>query len=249
MMGLAAIGKLSLKTARPWGLALRGVFGTLAIALYFYAITHGQLSTGTLLSYTYVIFATIFSAFWLREWPRTEAIGALLVALVGSVILIRPDFRHVSAGDMAGLGSGIIGGLAITTMRDLRRTEPAPLIFLWLCGCGAATTGLALLLASGGYFHLDAPRAPQNAAWLLLLGVGIVGTLGQILLTWGLRYSGTLLTTLISLSVVPLSALAGVLFFGEQLHFHVLLGGAIILAAAIYLTISEARKIAAAGSV
>lgn len=239
MLALVATGRLSLCTQRIGGLILRSLFGTAAVALYFYSITHGQLTTGTLLSYTYVIFAAIFSALWLREWPQPKAILALAVALLGLVILVRPDFHHVSAGDLAGLASGVIGGLAITTIRDLRRTEPAALIFLWLCLCGGLSTGIVLLLASLGVLDMAPPRAPQGSAIVLLLGVCIAGTFGQLLLTWGLRYTSALLATLISLTAVPLSAVGGILFFGERPAMHVVIGGVIVLAAGTYLSVCE----------
>lgn len=184
----------------------------------------------------------LFSALFLREWPPRDALLALAVSMAGIVIVINPDFRHVSAGDLAGLLSGIFGGLAITAIKDLRRTESALLIFFSLCLCGSVITGVGLLLGASNVVPLAPIRWPVgHALWLLLLGVCGCSTVGQVLATWGYRYTSTVLGSLILLSIVPMNLMAGVLFFGEPLHWYNGLGSLMVLAAGIYLTISEAR--------
>jgi len=240
MIALAALGLVRLRSERPLGLLLRGLFGTVAISLYFYSITHGELTKGTLLTYTYLIFAPLFSALWLREWPTRSAFMALATATAGIVLVMNPDFSHVSGGDVAGLGSGIFSGMAITTIRDLRRTEAAPVIFFSLCLCGTIAVGAMLaLVALGVVGGVAAPRVPHASAFLLLIGVGLTSTAGQLILTWGFRYTSTALGSLISVTTVPLSALAGVLFFGERLHWNTLAGALLILAAGAYLSLHE----------
>jgi drug/metabolite transporter (DMT)-like permease len=240
VLGMAAAGRARLRTERPVPLILRGIFGTLAISLFFTSITHSQLTKGTLLTYTYLIFAPLFSALWLRERPTWVALGALLVSAAGILLVVRPDVRHINLGDVAGLGSGILSGLAITTIRDLRRTESAPIIFFSLCLCGTLVLGVLLALAAvGPLASLGRPRLPGGTAMLLLLGVGVTSTAGQLILTWGFRYTSTSLGSLISVTVVPISAVAGILLFGETLHWQTVAGAALVLAAGVFLSLAE----------
>jgi drug/metabolite transporter (DMT)-like permease len=236
---VAAWGHVRFKTERGGGLLLRSLLGTLTTAFYYYALAHGELTRVTLIGYSFIIFGTLFSFLWLNEKPRLDALGALAVAVCGLVVLLRPDLQGASVADMAALGSAITGGLVVTTVRDLRRTESAALIYFSLCLFGAMLTGLGLLLTALGVVPLPPTRVPQGLGVALLLGICIASAGGQLLLVWGMRYASTLLGSLISLATVPLSALAGVLLFGERLYFHTLLGGFLVLAAAMYLSVGR----------
>lgn len=239
MTALAAVCHISLRTNRAGPLLLRALVSTCNLVAYFYAIGHGQLTTATLLSYTYVVFAALFSAVWLQEWPTSGAVCAMAVATAGTVVLLRPDFHHIGAGEVAGLVSGVCGGLATTLMRDLRRTETTTLIFFSYSLCGVLATGVPLLLGALRLAAFEAPRLPPPGAIALLCGAGLTGSAGQVLITWGLRYTSTLLSALISLAAVPLTAVAGMLFFHERLYWNALVGGLMVLGAAFYLSVAD----------
>jgi S-adenosylmethionine uptake transporter len=243
MLVAAASGRMKLRTQRLGGLLARGVVGTVAIGLYFYAITHAPLGIGTLLSYTYLIFGPLFSALWLRERPSAPMILGLAIAAAGVALLAPAGHEPISSGVAAGLLSGVFSGMAVTAIRDLRRTEPAPLIFLSLSLVGTVVFGGFMLAGFAGVSGIQRPVVPHgNGAWLLLAGVGLTSVIGQLILTWGFRYVSTALGTLISVTAVPLSMLAGAALFHEHPTPRALFGAALVLTAGAVLSVLDRAK-------
>jgi drug/metabolite transporter (DMT)-like permease len=215
-----------------WSLVWRGVSGGLAVYLFFMSIHHTSLTHAVLLNYTSIIFAPLCSALTLREHLNGRAIAAILAAICGIVCITRPEFGSLRIGDLYGLLSGMMAGTAITTIRKLRRTETAWSIFFYFSMIGIP---ISLL------FGLSQPMTWRlsPAAWGLLLGMACSSVVAQILLTYSYKYVRTSEGVLMSLSQIVYTALAGAILFGEALTFGTLIGGALVLGSAIWLTITQ----------
>jgi drug/metabolite transporter (DMT)-like permease len=215
-----------------WSLVWRGVSGGLAVYFFFLSIHHTALTHAVLLNYTSIIFAPLCSALTLRERLHGRAVAAILTAVCGIVLITRPEFGALRIGDLYGLLSGMMAGTAITTIRKLRRTETAWSIFFYFSWIGIP---LSLL------FGLSQPMTwgLSPGVWGLLLGMACSSVAAQILLTYSYKYLRTSEGVLMSLSQIVYTAFAGALLFGEALTFSTLLGGALVLGAAIWLTITQ----------
>jgi drug/metabolite transporter (DMT)-like permease len=210
------------------GLAMRGIYGGFAVCLYFLSLQHTSLTHAVLLNYTSLIFAPLFALFALREPISPRAALAITVALFGILLITRPEVGALRAGDLFGLLSGIMAGAAITEVRRLRQTESAWSIFFYLSLVGVPIALLACLF--------EHPAWPAWNGWLLLLGMAAASVVAQILMTYGYKYVRTTEGTLMTLSQIVYNALAGVFLFGEVLTAATLLGGALVLGAALWLS-------------
>lgn len=101
--------------------------------------------------------------------------------------------------------------MAVTSIRELCRTESADAILTAFCAFGVLTSGL---LAERSWV------LPRGSALLLLAGVGATATRVQLLMTAAYRYCSVALGGLLSLVTVILAALVGFLFFGEPITFR-----------------------------
>ena len=71
ILALAALGWQSLRVVNPKALFWRGLFGGATVFFYFLALHLTSVAKGTLLNYTYAIWANVFSVLFLgRKVPR-----------------------------------------------------------------------------------------------------------------------------------------------------------------------------------
>ena len=100
-------------------LIIRGIFGTLALITFFYAIKLTLIANAVSLLYTFPIFATIFSRIFLKEKLPSRTGLVIAISFVGVVFIVKPDFHSIHWGEYCGLLSGFFAGIAITTTNTI----------------------------------------------------------------------------------------------------------------------------------
>lgn len=214
-----------LSTHQPRTLALRGLLGGCAVLLYFHSIQNAGAARGTLLNYTYPIWANLFSIFLGRRAAPTFWIG-LAVTLLGLWLVVVPEdgwgTRPFGDGELAGVASAMFAGAAVLTIKQLRETDESLTIIASFSVCG-------FLLSL--FFFEDAPlsRLTEPRSLLLGLAVGAVAFLGHVFFTRGYRGMSVQHATLLSLSVPLIAAVVGILFLGESYSLRFGVGGGLML--------------------
>lgn len=189
---------------------VRSLAGSTGMLLLFYVIGVLPLSTATTLNYTSPLFLVVLSAIVLKERPRPWLVFAVVLGFVGVVLLLRPTFaaNQTTAG-LLGLASGLCAGIAFLTTTQLGRCgEPAWRIVLYFMGVAALGSG-ALALIQG--FH--------PIGWdglLILVGLGISATLGQLAMTRAYNEGETLAVGSLGYSTVVFTALLSILIWSEE---------------------------------
>lgn len=230
-LGLVFIGAICvvrkrwLTTFQPGLLLLRGVLGGAAVLLYFISIQKSGAARGTLLNYTYPIWANLFSVFLGRRPSAAFWLG-LAIALLGLWLLIVPAKGFGSApfgvGEASGLMSAFLSGAAVLTVKELRKTDETLTIIASFSVCGLIMSLFFLEKSSLGLFLNPEPC-------LLGISVGVVAFLGHVFFTRGYRGMTVQNATLLSLSVPVVAAFVGVAVLGERWTVRVGLGGFLIL--------------------
>jgi drug/metabolite transporter (DMT)-like permease len=201
---------------RPWGLLLRGLLGTVAVLLYFFAITQVPAGEATLLNYTYPLFTLVFAVLFLGERPGPRLVGGLVVTLAGLALTVEATSgRLLSLGVVAGLASAVVSGAAIATLRSLRQTAGSTVIFFVFC--------LVALVMSGPLAAAHA-RLPPMQDLALLLGIGLASTAAQLLLTDALGHVPAAEAAALG-PLTPVTAyLLAAVFLGEPLTLRIAAG-------------------------
>ncbi|HYW68527.1 MAG TPA: DMT family transporter, partial [bacterium] len=73
-------------------LVLRGVFGTTAMFLYFFAIERLTIADATVLNKLSPFFVAMFAVLFLREKLSKYIVPVLVVAFAGAALIIKPRF-------------------------------------------------------------------------------------------------------------------------------------------------------------
>lgn len=193
-------------------LIYRGVFGGLAILLYFLAIAHIPVGIATLLNYVSPVFSVAFAALFLSEPVDRRLLVPLAAALTGMVLAAGggrgfAELWRFSRWELAGMTSAVLTGAAVAAIRAARRTESSWSIY------GSLT--LFGLLATGPFALADF-KLPTPREWLLLAGVGLGSIAAQLLMTYAYRWVTNLQAGVLSQLTVVLSLLLGAMFLGDR---------------------------------
>ncbi len=176
------------KGGKPLLLLFRGTMGFLALLTFFYLIAHISLGDAMTWSKTSPIFTAVFAFLFLGERMTKKAWLAVFIGFVGIVFITKPTGLTLSKYDLLGLFSGIGAALAYTSIRELKKYYDTRAIVLSFVGVG--TIGPVILFLLSPYVHapeLDFMFArfvmPQGIVWFYVIGMGIIATISQLLMT------------------------------------------------------------------
>ncbi len=220
-----------LKTRRLPIHARRAMIGMVGMFFTFGAPILLPLAEATTLGFTTPIFAVILSALLLREKVGPWRWTAVALGFAGVIVITQPGNSHLPAfGAAVGLGAGLIVALISIQVRDLARTDEPLSIVFWFATLSAPVLALGLPFVM-----------TQHTGWqwfLLLLG-GVLGCVGQLLLTASLRFG-----QVASVVVMDYSALFWATLYGWLLWDHLppaatWLGAPLIIAAGMVIAWRE----------
>jgi drug/metabolite transporter (DMT)-like permease len=234
----------SLKTDRPWLHASRGAIGISSMAFGFLALGYLPLPEAMMIGYAAPLMVVALSALVLAEPVRVYRWTATAIGFVGIAIILSPRLT-LFGGSLGPISSAaqasLIGALfalcgafssafAAITIRSMTRTESTGSIVIYF-----AISGTLISLVSIA-FGWVVPR-PTDA--LLLIAIGLLGGTGQILMTSAYRDADA--ATIASFEYVSMlwGIAFGYLIFGEVPQVYVFVGGAIVIAAGIFIIFRE----------
>jgi drug/metabolite transporter (DMT)-like permease len=170
------------KRLKPFGnnkkfLWLRGIFGTIALTLYFFTLQRMPIATAAVLQYLSPIFTAVFGIWLLKERIRPLQWLFFALAFVG-VWLIKGAEGVPFWWVVAGVVSAIFAGLAYNCIRILRHTDvPVVIVFYFPLVALPVTAVMS-------YFDW---AWPVGIDWLYILAMGIFTQFGQIYMTKSLH--------------------------------------------------------------
>jgi drug/metabolite transporter (DMT)-like permease len=215
------------------GLVLAGIFGYgTESALYFSALNHGSAAAVTLLFYTYPVIVMLVSIGIDRRVPAGLLIGALLLSVVGSAIVVvggsSVDIEPV--GIVLSLAcAAAYSGYLMGTDRILKRTNPMT-AGLWLAG-SAAIANVVYALA------FRATALPQGADRWQLVGMVAFTAGAFVCMLAGLQRIGAVRNAIIGVLEPLAVAVLAWAFLDERITAPVAIGGVLILGGAICATL------------
>lgn len=217
------------------GLLVLGVCYTLQSGTYFAAVRYIPLSVATLILYSYPAFVCLLTR--LVEHTRISAatIAALVMSLAGVVLVLGSSWGGLNlTGVLLALAASLVYSVYITASNRLLRTiEPLSMsTFVSLfCAPAFAVFGWATGTLQFGF---------SSATWLWIAALIAVSTVGGILAFFGgLKRIGSTRAALLSM-VEPLFTIGfSVPLFGETLGVRQLVGGALVLGGATWVTLAR----------
>ena len=215
-------------------LLVRGISGAIAVTCYFWAIDLVGLLMATMYSYSYSALAIVFAALIYRERFVPWLILPVLAAMAGLYLIVNPRIEGVGLGDVVGLAAAVSGGVARSTVRELRKTDSPGNVVLVFMACAVLFTAAGVfILPDQGLGIVALAGSPRRAIWMAIVGMGASSCVGNILMTTSFRRLSTAVGSILSMMTLPLTAIVALLVFREPLTATRLVGGLLILAAGL----------------
>lgn len=225
---LVAQGKpLAVKAKKV--LIIRSCFGMVAMGCYFYALTHMPLAECIFIGRTQPLLLALLAPVIIQERVPRAAWFAIGTGIAGTAIIMKPAMAWPLAAWVALAAAGA-AALAQLLVRRLNRTDhPLAIVFNFLL--------VTAIVTSFGALPRYVPMS--NEQWLLLIGVALFATAGQLLMTFAYRYDKAPAVASASYSSIVLSILYGYLFWGELPHPMAWFGGFLIVIGGTFLVKSR----------
>jgi len=230
---ILATGLAVFRTKRPALHLLRGGSSLLTWALYYFSFTRLDLATGTVLSFTNVMFTTMLAGVLLGERVDRWRWTGTIVGLVGIAVMLRPGAQVDAIGAMAAIGAAIAWCGITVTSRMLTTTESTRTVLAWV---GLVTFTGVLPFA----IHAWVPLNLGDVGLLLLVAAVCPGII--FLATEALRHGEASAIAPFQYLRIIVVAAAGWILYGEVPDLFGWIGAAIILGGAMVVTIAEARR-------
>jgi drug/metabolite transporter (DMT)-like permease len=224
-----------LDTEHPMGHVWRGLAGTAAMGLGFTALGLLPLPEATALGYAAPLLVVVFAAMFLGETVRIFRLSAVFVGLIGVMIVLYPRMTVLGSGGaspletvgaLAALMGAVFAALAQVFVRRMVATESTAAIVFWF---SATATLLSFITLPFGW------ALPSLSAAALLIGAGLLGGVGQILLTQSYRHAPASVIAPFEYVSMLFALGFGYALFEEVPTAPMLAGAALIVAAGLFI--------------
>lgn len=212
-------------------LLTRGVTHALAVSLWFFAMTRIPIADVTALNYLNPVYVILLAVIFLGERLGPWRIGAVVVAFIGTLIIIRPGFREMNIGHLAMLLTAVAMAGSYFMAKMASRTLSAEVVVF------ALSVVVPIVLAPIAY-AVWVPIGLVDLGWLTLCA--FFATLGHYTMTLAFRAAPLAVTQPVTFLQLIWATALGVLVFDEAVDGYVVLGGTLIIAAISLITWREA---------
>lgn len=215
-----------------WMFSLRGVFHAGGVILWFYAMSRIPIAEVTAMNYLAPVYVSLGAALFLGERLAFRRIAAIVIALIGAAIILRPGFREVLPGHWAMLLAAMVFSGSYLLAKLLADAAPASVV-----------VGMLSVFVTVGLlpFALLDWVQPTLVDLALLTAVAFFATAGHYTMTLAFAAAPVTVTQPITFLQLVWAVLLGVLVFNEPVDIWVILGGSVILASVTFITFREAQ--------
>jgi drug/metabolite transporter (DMT)-like permease len=238
LLWLSLRGDLSgaLRTGNFKGHMKRGVIGSCGMFCGFTALALLPLPDAVALSYATPLIVVVLAAVLLKEKVRMYRWSAVGLGFIGVLVMLSPQIAaatggvavavHPTWGVAVALSAAVFSALATIEVRVLTRTENTGAIVFYFM---ALTSLLGLLTIFLGWQMPDL----NDALWLV--GIGIMGGIGQIFLTESYRNGDASLIAPFEYTTMIYAVALGWFMFGEWPTTAVFAGAGLVILSGMFV--------------
>jgi len=179
-------GALAVATRMPFSLKatpmlwMRSLVGSLSMVCTFYTLTHLPFSEAITLIKSYPLWVAVLSWLVLGDRPSAKVWVAILVGVVGVALIAQPHFQDAGLALAVGLLSALCTAVVMLGLNKLAHVDARAIVLHFGVVSTVVCSLVYVVFAGIGAM----PAAFTEARGVtMLMGVGLLGTLGQIALT------------------------------------------------------------------
>ena len=226
-------GLAQLKTRRLAEHLKLGTYMTVNLLVYFLALKFLPMNVAVLLSFTSSLFITALSMPMLGEPVGVHRWGAVLVGFSGVAVITGSIDGLLQIGTILALVSAVLSALCWLTVRQMSNTESSLSVTVSMLINTVVLTGIAL-----PWFW----TTPEWGDVPVLIVMGVAGGLAQILISHAYRLAPAVIIAPFNYFQLVWSAIFAWIIWTEVPTMRMRAGGALIVAAGLYILYRETRK-------
>ena len=213
------------RSAKPWWQTVRALLALVEGTTFVVAFQYLPLADTHAVAAASPLMVVALSAPMLGERIGPHRWGSVIAGLAGVMLIIRPGFAHVSWPLFIPLLGALLWALYQVMVRYLAREDRPETTLLW-----SAFVGLAAISFIAPWQF----RWPGAAAWALLAGVGLLGSLAHYALIRALDYADASAVQPHGFTLLVWAALLGWLVFGDVPSVWTVAGACIVVVSGLY---------------
>ncbi len=210
----------------------RGAVGAGGNLCFFWTLTHMLLADSTALQFSRPLWTIPLALLFLGEHAGLRRTLVSVVGFAGILLYSRPFTAGFDANAIVGSFGGFFGALVVVGIKQLQKTENTRVIMFYYAFWNSVFALVPTLFVW---------TLPHGMDWPLLILIGGLGIAGQSLVTKGLSHGDATALAPLDYSRIVYAAGIGYILFGEIPGHWSLAGMALIVAASVYLVLTEKR--------
>ncbi|MBX9757968.1 MAG: DMT family transporter [Beijerinckiaceae bacterium] len=251
----------ALHTKRFGGHLFRSLAGVGSMFCIFTAYALLPLADATAIGYASPLMILVLASAFLGEKMTAVRWGAVIAGFAGVLMMLWEHLGAAHVGDhprsAAGaafmLAAAFLIAIAMLQTRRLTKTEDTGAITFYFQSTTTVASGLVIVAGAlwpsgapfAGLIQGQAWVAPEAAHWAPLVAIGLLGGVGQILMTQGYRYAEPSVLATFDYSSLLFAVAIGFVIFGDVPTTAVLVGAVIVISAGLAVVWQESRRPAA----
>jgi len=217
---------------------MRSLVGSLSMVTTYYTLTHLQFSEATTLVKSYPLWVAILSWAVFKERPSPKVWIAVVVGIAGVVMIAQPHFEEARLAIGTGILASICTAIVMLGLKRLANVDTQiivthfALISTVVCG--------AVFVFAGSDRPIGAFADSKSLA--MLLGMGLMGTLGQLAITRAFALGEPSMVSVVGLSEMVFSAVYDRVLWHRTFTWTTLVGMALVAAPTAWLLATSHRS-------
>lgn len=208
----------------------RASFLIAATFSYFWSLKYLSIADALAIFFVQPLIVTVLSALILKERVGPHRWAAVFVGFIGTLIIIRPGSGVLNPGSFLALASGAFLAAYFVMTRKISGQAPAMLTTFHTSAIGCVLVSCAVPF----YWHW-----PTQDQWAIFAALGIVATFGHYLIVRAYDHAEASMLAPLAYTEMIVATWLGWYFFGDFPDAYTLLGVAILIGCALYISIRE----------
>ena len=217
----------------------RTVLHIIGIGMMFTALQYLPLADAVAIAFVMPFLMLLLGKYVLDEVVGPRRLIACLVGFIGTLLVVQPSFAEVGWPALLPLGVAVNFSVFMLITRQIAK-ETDPIGLQAVSGVIAVAIMIPLFVFAHGrdlpILHLVTPTTFE---WTLLLGIGLLGSLSHLLMTWSLRYAPSATLAPMQYLEIPIATIIGFIVFQDLPNGMAAVGIIITIAAGLYVILRE----------
>lgn len=216
-----------MRTRWPWLQVLRSLLLFGSTALNFLALRQLQLAETLSIQFAAPLTVALLAGPLLGEWSSPRRLAAIGIGLIGVLVIVRPGVGAFQPAVMLSLANMLCYAFYIIATRKLAGIDSTATTMFY-----SGFAGLAVMTPLLPWIWTD---PGSLGPWLLLVAVGLLGTIGHWLLVMAHARAPAGVLAPFLYTQLLWSLLLGYVLFGDVPNQWTLIGASIVVASGLYL--------------